>query len=297
MLDPLVNRLARRRTATQSDGAPPTGNRTTNERNPPPQDRAGHFSSTNGASASARLFSVIRKVLKDQVAIWTFPRHLWHGRYLRPTLLFLAATSLLILIDPRDPAFFRHTRAFSGFNLIVSGNHAAAAMWIVMIAALLMGLVRRDDYLRQTFFLAFEAILSAELLTQVLKGIDRRVRPQDVQQYGSLLDTWFQDKGTWYGGHGSFPSGHMIAAISIATVFAIRYRHHRWAPWTAYILAGVIGFSRITLLSHFPSDVFAATVLGYVIARYAVLREPPGVPAAELGVYAGEEDARVGALG
>lgn len=243
------------------------------------------------------LFRLIRNVLRDQVAIWSFPRLLWQGRYWRPTALFLLITGLLFMIDPRDPAYFRHTHLFFAFNVIVSGHHAAAAMWIVMISALFIGLVRRDRYLSQTFFLAFEAILSSELLTQMLKGIDRRIRPQDIQNYGHFLDAWFQDKGAWYGGHGSFPSGHMIAAISISTVFAIRYCHHRWAPWTAYGLAGVIGFSRITLLSHFPSDVFAATVLGYFIARYAVRRNQPPLAVEELSVYTSEEDARVGALG
>ena len=60
-----------------------------------------------------------------------------------------------------------------------------------------------------------------------------------------------------YLGPGGFPSGHTIAAFSIATVFAERYHRHRWVPWTAYGLAGLIGFSRVTLQAHFPSDVFA----------------------------------------
>jgi membrane-associated phospholipid phosphatase len=36
-------------------------------------------------------------------------------------------------------------------------------------------------------------------------------------------------------------------------------------------MAGVIGFSRMTLSSHFPSDVFMGAALGYSITRYAVL--------------------------
>ena len=45
-----------------------------------------------------------------------------------------------------------------------------------------------------------------------------------------------------------------------------------WAPYAAYGLAGVIGFSRISLLSHFPSDVFMGAALGYSISRFVVLR-------------------------
>jgi membrane-associated phospholipid phosphatase len=38
-------------------------------------------------------------------------------------------------------------------------------------------------------------------------------------------------------------------------------------------LAGLVGFSRVPLQSHFPSDVFAGAVLGYTISRYVVLRQ------------------------
>lgn len=218
------------------------------------------------------LLRLIPNILEDQKLIWLFPLRLAQGNYWKPTLIFLFVTGALLMVDPYDPAYFRHTNAFQLFNHVVSGSHATTAMWVVMISVLLLGLARRDSYMTNTFLYAFQAIISSEILTQVLKGIDRRVRPQDIHSYLHFGDSWFRDPGTWYAGPGSFPSGHMIAAISIAAVLAIRYRHHRWAPWTAYALAGTIGFSRITLLSHFPSDVFAGAFFGYVIARYVVLR-------------------------
>lgn len=218
---------------------------------------------------------LLPNILQDQKRIWFFPVELLRGKHWRPTLGFLVATTgLVLLVDPYDPSYFRHAAAFHAFNRIVSGHHAALFMYAVMITALVLGVVWRDSYLRGTFFCALEAVADVEILTQVLKGIDHRLRPQDVHNYRCWTDTWFRDKGPWYAGAGSFPSGHMIAAISIATVFAVRYRDHRWMPWAAYGLAGMIGFSRITLLSHFPSDVFAGAVLGYVITRYVVLRRP-----------------------
>jgi len=58
----------------------------------------------------------------------------------------------------------------------------------------------------------------------------------------------------------------------MATIIAERYRRHRWVPWVAYGLATLVGFSRITLQAHFPSDIFAGAVLGYAISHYVVLR-------------------------
>lgn len=195
------------------------------------------------------------------------------GQHWKPTAVFLVITGALLMVDPYDPSYFRYAGQFHTLNVIVSGHNATVAMWLVVLGALAIALLRRDLYLRATVYYTVQAILDSEILTQALKGIDRRLRPQDIVTYRHFFDSWFQDKGPWYAGPGSFPSGHMIAAISIATVFAIRYRHHLWVPWTAYSLAGIIGFSRITLLSHFPSDVFAGAFLGYVIARHVVLAE------------------------
>jgi membrane-associated phospholipid phosphatase len=42
----------------------------------------------------------------------------------------------------------------------------------------------------------------------------------------------------------------------------------------AYGVAGLIGFSRVPLQAHFPSDVFLGAALGYAVARFDVLRAP-----------------------
>jgi membrane-associated phospholipid phosphatase len=57
----------------------------------------------------------------------------------------------------------------------------------------------------------------------------------------------------------------------VATVVASRYHKHAWVPWVAYGFATAISFSRVTTLSHFPSDVFLGAALGYTITRYQVL--------------------------
>jgi membrane-associated phospholipid phosphatase len=67
-----------------------------------------------------------------------------------------------------------------------------------------------------------------------------------------------------------------MTAFSVATVFAERYRSHRWAPWVAYGLAGLIGFSRVSGQAHFPSDVFLGAALGYSVSHFVVLRHHQG---------------------
>jgi membrane-associated phospholipid phosphatase len=54
---------------------------------------------------------------------------------------------------------------------------------------------------------------------------------------------------------------------------AKRYGQHKWVPWVSYGLAGLISFSRVPDMAHFPSDVFLGAALGYTITRFDVFRE------------------------
>lgn len=57
----------------------------------------------------------------------------------------------------------------------------------------------------------------------------------------------------------SFPSGHSNTAFATATLLALRFGG---LYWLAFVLAGMVGYSRIYLGVHFPSDVFAGALLG-----------------------------------
>jgi len=105
-----------------------------------------------------------------------------------------------------------------------------------------------------------------------MKDIDRRSNPNDMPVGGPYGDSWFKNKfaQNLIGGNGSFPSGHTIAAFSAATVYAQRYSHKKWVKWVAYGLAVVDGVSRVSLQSHYASDVFLGATLGYIFGRQAV---------------------------
>ena len=126
--------------------------------------------------------------------------------------------------------------------------------------------------MQHTALLAGEAVADAEILTTVLKDATKRVRPAAIPQHANFSDSWFESSGSFLRGHGSFPSGHTIAAFSIATVIARRYGNHRWVPYAAYGTAALVGFSRLSLSAHFLSDVFVGGALGYSISRFTVLR-------------------------
>jgi membrane-associated phospholipid phosphatase len=207
--------------------------------------------------------------LVDQKNIWLFPTQLAHGRHWLPTLCVLGATTSLLFADAHDAPYFRKTASFQGFNRGFSGSITASEIALVPASFYAAGLIRKDSYSEKTALLAGEAVADSLALNLVMKVASRRLRPSDIAPTGSFSGTFFRSNASLL--NGSFPSAHAMAAFSVAAVFARRYRDHRWVPWVAYGVAGVICFSRISLQSHFPSDVFLGAALAYPIARFVVL--------------------------
>ena len=212
-------------------------------------------------------------LLSDQENIWTFPARLAEGRDWLPTAAILGATAGLVALDPTEGAYFRRTSTFQGFNHVVTGTATLSGVIAAPLSLYAAGLIRRDSKMTRTALLAGEAIADTELLTTVLKDATGRVRPAAIPSNGNFSDTWFSSSGSLVRGRGCFPSGHAVAAFSLATVVARRYGNHRWIPYTVYGLAAVVGFSRLTLNAHFLSDVFMGGALGYSISRFTVLRQ------------------------
>lgn len=64
----------------------------------------------------------------------------------------------------------------------------------------------------------------------------------------------------------SFPSGHTMVSFIAATILAMYNR--KWG-YVAFPVAALMGFTRLYLYVHFPTDVFAGAVLG-ILAGIAV---------------------------
>ena len=135
------------------------------------------------------------------------------------------------------------------------------------------GLISKDSKMKGTALLAGEAVADSEILTVVLKDAFKRVRPAAISPTANFSDTWFESRGSPLRGNGSMPSGHAIAAFSVATIVARRYGSHRWIPYVSYGMAALVGFSRLTLSAHFVSDVFVGDALDYSVSRFAVLQQ------------------------
>jgi membrane-associated phospholipid phosphatase len=215
--------------------------------------------------------SVPKDFLHDQKGIWLFPTQLAKGKYWLPTLGIVGGTAGLIVADPHAMPYFRdHARNLDDINDVFDSPITAGEVVAVPASLLVAGYVRHDSYQVGTGILAGVAYADSAVVDLAIKAVTRRKRPSDVLPGEPFNDTFFSSGKSPFKGS-SFPSGHAAGVFSIATVIATRYRNHRWVPWVSYGFATAVSFSRVTTLSHFPSDVFLGAALGYTITRYQTL--------------------------
>jgi membrane-associated phospholipid phosphatase len=243
------------------------------ETDAPAGDEASAPRALAATTREATLRELPRNILQDQKDLWLFPVKLGEGHHWLPAALIAGATAGFIATDPQTMPHFRQTSAFSGFNSVFSSGTSAGIIAVVPATFYVASLIRKNSYDQSSSLLAAEAVVDDAVLMVVMKSITRRQRPNEIAVNGNYSDTFFQSHTSGFGTGSSFPSGHAMMSFSVATVFARRYRQHRWVPYVAYGLASVISFSRVTTGAHFPSDVFLGAALGFAIARFDVVRQ------------------------
>jgi membrane-associated phospholipid phosphatase len=109
------------------------------------------------------------------------------------------------------------------------------------------------------------------LIVTVGKLITGRQRPSydNGKDYWHWFPSTFKQLGSDpQPKYDAFPSGHTIAAWSVATVIAKQYKNYKIVPILAYTAATGVGLSRITQDAHWMSDVIIGAAMGYTIGSF-----------------------------
>ena len=133
---------------------------------------------------------------------------------------------------------------------------------------------------RRDLILAISAVavvLLADGTTQIFKDLVQRIRPCHVFQQVQLLH------GAVCTDSFSFPSNHASNTFALAAFISYNYRK---LAIPSFLIAILVGYSRIYLTAHYPTDVLAGAawgmLLGFTVAmvarrlmRFSQADEPP----------------------
>jgi membrane-associated phospholipid phosphatase len=195
----------------------------------------------------------------DQKEIWLSPFHMrnedrkwWMG--------FGAVTAALIASDRKTSTALENSPGQVAWANRLSQVGAAYTLIPVTAGFYGAGIWANNAQARETGVLGAEALLDSLIVVSVLKPIAGRVRP----------DSASKERGQFFDGGDSFPSGHAIESWALASLIAHEYKHGggRFVPYVAYGLATVVSAARFAAQKHYASDIVAGAGMGWFIGRY-----------------------------
>ncbi|MDO5047293.1 MAG: phosphatase PAP2 family protein [Anaerococcus sp.] len=130
-------------------------------------------------------------------------------------------------------------------------------LWISIIVVILT--MMKNKRVGEVMVIGF--ILNLLIVNLILKIAVGRTRPYEVAKFEDLLIHGLSDN--------SFPSGHTSYAFTFFAIFLLLSKS-RFLKIYMGILAFLMGFSRLYLYVHYPSDVIAGAIIGVFLAIGAV---------------------------
>ena len=123
----------------------------------------------------------------------------------------------------------------------------------IPVTLLATGIITQNPQLRRKSLEVFGAIIVELAISETMKVSFNRLRPGE--KYPGEIFPYRVIHGK------SFPSGHSSLAFSAAASLSIQYK--KWyVTVPAYIWAASVGYSRVYLGEHYPSDVLGGAAVG-----------------------------------
>jgi membrane-associated phospholipid phosphatase len=139
-----------------------------------------------------------------------------------------------------------------GYSKFISNTTTYVSFGVPVILGAVALFDKDDDLLKNAIYIGV-SIGVGGVLTQAIKYSVNRPRP--IKLYDPGITAYEFETGL------SFPSGHTSLAFSTATALSLKYP--KWyviAP--SMLWACSVGYSRMNLGVHYPSDVLAGALLG-----------------------------------
>ncbi len=174
----------------------------------------------------------------------------------RGILVLLLSLGLHTHAQNADIDLLRNMNGTRGSNADAVMNDITQSTYPIAFATpaaqLLIGYIKHDKQTIHNGWQTVGSLGTAVVIGYGLKYAINRNRPYET--YKDIVPYHYDTDP-------SFPSGHTSIAFANATSLSLQYP--KWyviAP--AYLWAGVIGYSRMQLGMHYPSDVLAGALVG-----------------------------------
>ncbi len=136
--------------------------------------------------------------------------------------------------------------------IIFLTNSAGAIAFGAPVILLLIALKKKIPGLRREALMILIPVALSAIIANILKYVFDTPRPYEVYSFIHKLSV---------GGSPSFPSGHTADAFAFAIAIVMVYR--KWYIIIPVLIwATLIGYSRMYLGVHFPSDVLGGAFIG-----------------------------------
>ena len=175
-----------------------------------------------------------------------------------PYLILMAVCIIIKLLYTKQQIYFAVNGLYSSFaDEIAPYITDLGNGWTVLaLSAILVLFNYRTAFLMATTY----AITS--LSVQIIKYIADADRPTLL--YHDKLSTMHIVKGIYMLQYYSFPSGHTVTAFSTCLLVTYLLKNKNWG-WLLFLLAVVVGYSRMYLSQHFFEDVTVGSAVGVVL--------------------------------
>ena len=176
--------------------------------------------------------------------------------------------NVLYRIDLQILEFINHERikSLDNFFIFVT-NTSYIIAYAIPVFLLVYAISKHRFTLKRQSWLMLISLGINTVVIEILKYVINRQRPFTVDTFIEKLSG---------GGSPSFPSGHTADAFLIATALSILFPKQNGWLIAVWIWAFMVGYSRVVLGVHYPSDVAAAMIISTGIAiivnRYFVNR-------------------------
>jgi membrane-associated phospholipid phosphatase len=190
----------------------------------------------------------------------------WSPRLAGMLAATIAIGLALPALQPLDNGLFHAINGLGdGPEWLYQALDPHARNYILLFGVAVLGsaaVLRRPRYVIGAAIAVVLAGYLAGAALELVKLFIERARPEEVLG----AEVQLSHARSW--SHiASFPSGHMIVTVALATVAAAMAPKLR-RPLIAYVVA--VGFTRVLFGAHFPLDVVVGAVLGYEVGLFAV---------------------------